>query len=187
MAAFCRYEYRRLQGNVEGEFTMMSVLPSVSQLSIALAAWVHRRRRADRRRALEEFYAAELAKLGSLSARVSFHLYHLERYWWRCLGFFDASKPTSASFLAGDWLLTVLIGSEAATPDIARYAAEHHHPELHEAWQQYAKSLVQARRGIPDIERGLREASARFATIRSMPAAAEFQHAAPPAFDQRQN
>ena len=165
----------------------MSAVPAVSQLPTALAAWVHRLRRADRRRALEEFYAAELAKLGSLSARVSFHLYHLERYWWRCLGFLDAFKPTSASFLAGDLLLTALVGSEAATRDIVRYAAEHHHPELHKAWQQYASSLVQARRGIPDVERGLRDAAAKFSRVRKMPAVAEFQHAAPPEFDQRQN
>ena len=165
----------------------MSALPAVSQLPTALAAWVHRLRRADRRRALEEFYVTELAKLGSLSARVSFHLYHLERYWWRCLGFLDAFKPTSASFLAGDWLLAVLVGSEAARQDIVRYAAEHHDPALHEAWQQYENSLVQARRGIPDVQRGLRDAGTKFSTVRNIPALAEFKHAAPPDFDQRQN
>lgn len=166
----------------------VSTLPDASQLPTTLAAWLHRLRRADRRRALEEFYVQEIAKLASVSARVSFHLYHLERYWWRCLGFLDAvSKPTSAAFLAGDWLLTVLVASEAATPDIQRYAAEHHHPELSEAWQQYARSLVQARRGIPDVERGLREAAARFSIVREMPAVAEFKHAAAVKFDQRQN
>ena len=165
----------------------MSTLPDASQLPTTLAAWLYRLRRADRRRALEEFYVQEIAKLASVSARVSFHLYHLERYWWRCIGFLDASKPTSASFLAGDWLLTVLVASEAATSDMQRYAAEHHHPELSEAWQQYARSLVHARRGIPDVERGLREAAARFSIVREMSAVAEFKHAPAVELDQRQN
>ena len=166
----------------------MSALPQVSQLSTTVAAWLHRLRRADRRRALEEFYVQEIANLPSVSARVNFHLYHLERYWWRCLGFLDsAPKPTSASFLAGDWVLTVLIASEAAAPDILRYAAEHRRPELHEAWQQYAQSVVHARRAIPDVERGLRGAAAKFSIVRELPAVTQFKHTAVVEFDQRQN
>lgn len=145
----------------------------IAPLTNPAIAWLRRHQRSERIHELRRLYHAHLSEASPvLGERIRFHLAHLDEYWARCLGFLEAARPVTASFLGGDWFLCILVASDVASGDIRAYCAQGDAPALNEAWEAYVASLTSARRGVPSIERGLRRAAADFARVRAVHASA---------------
>lgn len=140
----------------------------IARITNPVVAWCHRYKRSARIGELRRLYHLHLNEApSSLQERAGFHLAHLDDYWSRCMGFLEVARPVGASFLAGDWFLGILVASELASGDIRTFCGECEASVLGDAWEAYVASLLQARRGVPSIERGLHGAAERYARVRA--------------------